>query len=112
MPLPARRGGAPLPVPTLGGGLRPFGSDLVPWDGGTALVVLYRSGSDRVVSLFVAEADSFAVATPQAATVHGLPTVFWQIGPVAYALNGDLAEADLMALAQAATPRPWPVDLH
>ena len=41
-----------------------------------------------------------------AATVHGLPTVFWQIGPVAYALNGDLAEADLMALAQAATPRP------
>ena len=107
MSLPARLTGQQVPLPMLGGGLRALGSELVPWNGGAALVVLYRSGADQVVSLFAAEAGSFAVAAPEAATLHGLTTVFWQVGPIAYALNGSLPEADLLAIARAAAPQPW-----
>lgn len=107
MSLPARLTGEQVSLPVLGGGLRALGSDLVPWDGGTAVVALYRSGADQVVSLFAAEAGSFAVAPPEAASVHGMTTVFWQVGPIAYALNGSLPERDLLAIARAAAPQPW-----
>jgi anti-sigma factor RsiW len=111
MQLPAR--GRALPVPALGNGLRVLGSDLVPWGGGTAELVLYRAGADELVGLFVAEAGSFAVAAPQAASLHGLPTVYWQVGPIAYAVTGSVPEAELLAIARAAAPRPWAgFDLH
>jgi anti-sigma factor RsiW len=107
LPLAAARTGGLLPVPTLPGTLRLRGSDLVPWDGGTALVAVYAGRQGEIVTLFAAEVDSFAVTAPEAATVRGLPTVFWQHGPFAYALNGALPEADLFALARAVAPRPW-----
>jgi anti-sigma factor RsiW len=107
--LDAPRTGGQVPVPGLGEGLRFVGSDFVPWDGGTAVVAVYRSGHEGgdVVMLFAAEAPSFAVSPPEAARVHGSTTVFWQAGPFAYALNGTLAEAELLAIARAAAPRPW-----
>jgi anti-sigma factor RsiW len=106
--LSAPRTGGQVPVPGLGEGLRFVGSDLVPWDGGTAVVAVYRSGrGDDVVTLFAAEAPSFAVSPPEAAPVHGRATVFWQAGPFAYALNGTLPEAELLAIARAVAPRPW-----
>ena len=90
-----------------------LGSDLVPWNSGTALVVLYSGTTGQLVSLFAAEAGSFAVAAPEVARPHGLTTVFWQIGPVAYALNGNLPERDLLAIAREAAPQPWPdFELH
>ncbi len=108
MSLPARLTGERVPLPTLGGGLAVAGSELVPWNGGDALVVLYRGGTGQLVSLFAAEAGSFAVAAPEVARPHGLTTVFWQVGPIAYALNGNLPERDLLAIARAAAPQPWP----
>jgi anti-sigma factor RsiW len=79
----------------------------VPWDGGTALLAVYADRHGGVVTLFAAEVDSFAVTAPEAAAVRGLPTVFWQHGPFAYALNGALPAADLLAIARVAAPRPW-----
>jgi anti-sigma factor RsiW len=107
LPLAAEHTGGLLPVPTLPGTLRLLGSDLVPWDGGTALLAVYADRHGGVVTLFAAEVDSFAVTAPEAAAVRGLPTVFWQHGPFAYALNGALPAADLLAIARAAAPRPW-----
>ncbi|HEX6012417.1 MAG TPA: hypothetical protein VFY87_11570 [Geminicoccaceae bacterium] len=106
--LDAPRTGGQVPVPGLGQGLRFVGSDLMPWDGGTAVVAIYRGGrGDDVVTLFAAEAPSFAVSPPEAARAHGRATVFWQAGPFAYALNGTLPEAELLAIARAVAPRPW-----
>jgi anti-sigma factor RsiW len=106
--LQAPRTGGELPVPALDGGLRLLGSDLVPWDGGVALVALYDAGEGRLVTLFAAEAESFAVDPPRAAAVHGLPTVFWQHGRFAYALNGEVPQARLLDLAGAAAAAlPW-----
>ncbi len=99
--------GDPLPVPRLGDGLRRIGGDLVPWDGGTAVVELYRTATGELVSLFAAEAGSFAVTSPQVAAVAGGAAAYWQAGPFAYALTGALSDARLLDIARHAAPRPW-----
>jgi anti-sigma factor RsiW len=106
MPLAAPRTGGLVPVPTLRGGLRLLGSDLVPWDGGAAVLAVYDAGGGRVATLFAAEAETLEASPPRASPGPGLATVFWQAGPFAYALSGDLPEADLLAIARAAAPPP------
>ena len=103
------RTGEEVPLPALGDGLRRLGTELVPWDGGTAVVVLYRSGEGELVSLFAAEAGSFAVAAPAAAHLRDRTTVFWQTGPFAYALTAGLPDSRLLGIARHAAPRPWAV---
>ena len=105
--LKAERTGGTVPVPSLGPDLRRLGSDLVPWDGGVALVGVYRDGNDRTLTLFAAETDRFAVEAPQLAEARGLPTAFWQRGRFAYALNGAAAADRLLAIARAAAAGPW-----
>ena len=100
LPLTAHHSSGLLPVPMLSGELEFLGSDLVPWDGGTAVLALYTAGQDQVVTLFAAEVESFDVAVPQATVVQGLAIVFWQAGHAAYVLSGDLPEADLLAFAR------------
>lgn len=108
LPLAAERAGGVVPVPTLPGDLAFLGSDLVEVEGRKGLLALYDAGRGRLVTLFATEADGFAVAGPQLAEAHGDPTVFWQLGHFAYALNGTLPEAELLAVARAATAmRPW-----
>ena len=94
-------------MPPLGHGLRLVGSDLVAWQGGTALVVLYRTAADEPVTLFAGEAGDFDVLWPRSATVEGHTTVFWQTGPYAYALSGGVDEAVLLELAREAGFGPW-----
>jgi len=110
--LPAERTGGLVPMPGLGEDLRFLGSDLVPWDGGVALMALYRDGQGRILTLFAAEADSFAVDAPRLGEAHGLPTVFWQQGRFAYALNGAADGAELLTLARGAAGSPWPSFFH
>jgi anti-sigma factor RsiW len=104
MPLAAPRTGGLVPVPTLRGGLRLLGSDLVPWDGGAAVLAVYDAGGGRVATLFAAEAETLEASPPRASPGPGLATVFWRAGPFAYALSGDLPEADLLAIAREAAP--------
>jgi len=106
MPLAAPRTGGLVPVPTLRGGLRLLGSDLVPWDGGAAVLAVYDAGGGRVATLFAAEVETLAASPPRASPGPGLAAVFWRAGPFAYALSGDLPEADLLAIARAAAPPP------
>ncbi len=110
LPLPAPVTGGDVPMPELASTLRFLGSDLVPWDGGVALVALHDAGGGRLVTLFAAEVATFAVEPPRAAEVHGRPTLFWQHGRFAYALNGALPVAELTRLAEAAAARPWALD--
>lgn len=112
LPLAAPVTGGEVPMPELGPGLRFLGSDLVPWDGGVALVALHDAGDARLVTLFAAEVASFAVEPPRLAELHGRPTVFWQHGRFAYALNGALPPAELTRLARAAAARPWALLRH
>jgi len=104
MPLAAPRTGGLVPVPTLRGGLRLLGSDLVPWDGGAAVLALYDAGGGRVVTLFAAEAETLEASPPRASPGPGPAAVYWRAGPFAYALSGDLPEADLLAIAREAAP--------
>ena len=103
LPLPARDGGL-VHVPELPGGLSFVGSELVPWKGGDALLALYRTGDGGMVTLFATDPGTFDVVAPQLGSVRGAPTVFWQDGHSAYALNGDLPEARLLAIARQAAP--------
>lgn len=107
VPLPAPVTGGDVPMPALAAPLRFLGSDLVPWDGGVALVALHDAGGGRLVTLFAAEVASFAVEPPRAGLVHGRSTLFWQHGHFAYALNGALPVAELTRLAEGAAARPW-----
>jgi anti-sigma factor RsiW len=111
--LPAERAGGTVPVPAMPEGLAFLGSDLVRGEAGTGLLALFDAGRGRIVTLFATEADDFAVTGPHVATAHGDPTVFWQLGHFAYALNGALSEAELLAIARAASAtRPWATLFH
>ena len=103
----APRTGGEVPLPVLGDALRLVGSDLVAWEGGTGMVALYRTEQGQPITLFAGEADGFDVLWPRSATVQGHTTVFWQAGPYAYALSGELEESVLLELAQEAGLRPW-----
>jgi anti-sigma factor RsiW len=103
----APRTGGEVPVPPLGDSLRLVGSDLVGWQGGTALVALYRTTQGDPITLFAGEAAGFDVLWPRSATVQGHTTVFWQTGPYAYALSGGVEETVLLELAREAGFRPW-----
>ena len=112
IPLATRHTGGVLPIPNLAGGLLLMGSDLVPWDGGAALLILYDGPGKDVVSLFAAEADGSGPTAPQVASPDGIVTVYWRTGPFVYALSG-LPELDLLALANGSldprmdrTPKP------
>jgi anti-sigma factor RsiW len=98
IPLAARHTGGVLPIPDLAAGLPLMGSDLVPWDGGAALLILYDGPGKDVVSLFAAEADGSGPTAPQVASPDGIIIVYWRTGPFVYALSG-LPELDLLAIA-------------
>ena len=98
-----RRGpGSEVPLPALGDGLRRLGTELVPWDGGTAVVVLYRSGDGRAGQPVRRRGRQLRRrGARRRHTVRGRTTVFWQTGPFAYALTGGLPEPELLAIARA-----------
>jgi anti-sigma factor RsiW len=106
MSLAAERAGGLVLVPPLPEKLRLLGSELVPWDGGVALLVLYAVDDDGLVTLFAAETDSFGMSAPQVGADRELTTVFWQAGHFAYVLSGDLSDANLLAIARQAAR--WP----
>ncbi|MFO1074667.1 MAG: hypothetical protein U1E17_18655 [Geminicoccaceae bacterium] len=102
------RGGdvGPVPLPALGPELRLVGSTLVPWSGGAALVAVHRTAAGGLVTLFAAEAASFAVTAPQLVPLAGEPAVQWQDGSFVYALNGSLPAGELLTIARHAAARP------
>jgi anti-sigma factor RsiW len=106
--LAAPRTGGEVPIPNLGADAHLLRVQPVPTADGAGMASLYRLGSGALVSLLVAEAGSFAVTWPQPATVNGRPTVFWQAGPFAYALSGEVPGAELLGIARRAAPGPWP----
>jgi anti-sigma factor RsiW len=106
LPLAAERAGGVVPVPALPARLRFLGSELVELDAGRAVLALHDAGKGRLVTLFATEIDSFAVVGPEAAAAQGGTVVFWQLGHFAYALCGELPEAELLELAGAASAAP------
>lgn len=92
--------GARPQLPSLDALLDMVGSQLVPWDGGIAIQVIYRDADGRALTLFAARVDKSEVLPPAVARLDGLTLVHWQDGPYAFALSGDVPAADLMGLAQ------------
>ena len=94
-------GNVPLP-PMAGPGVSFLGSDLVPWDGGTAILLAYTMPNRKVVTLFAAEADTSNETEPKLVSIEGISTVFWTRGYFAYVLSGDEDASTLMTMAQSA----------
>jgi anti-sigma factor RsiW len=91
-------------TPTLPGGLRRVGSDLIPWDGGTAAAdLLVTPGGDELV-LLTAETPTPGLEAPEAERADGVTTVSWRLGRHAYALSGDVPATDLLRLARTMAP--------
>ena len=94
-------GNVPLP-PMNGHGVSFLGSDLVPWDGGTAILLAYTMPNQKIVTLFAAEAETSNESEPKLVTIEGISTVFWTRGYFAYVLSGDEDASTLMTIAQSA----------
>lgn len=90
------------PFPSLDALLDVVGSELVPWDGGIAVQVIYRDPGGHAVTLFAARVEPSENLPPTATSLDGLTLVHWQDGPYAFALSGDLPATDLMGLARGA----------
>jgi anti-sigma factor RsiW len=88
--------------PSLDALLDIVGSELVPWDGGIAVQVIYRDPGGHAVTLFAARVEPSENLPPTATSLDGLTLVHWQDGPYAFALSGDLPATDLMGLARGA----------
>ena len=104
--LPARMaeavagGDGSLVLPAPAAGLAYVGATLVPWDGGTALQVVYREADGELVTLFVVASAEEARISPREIKRDGLRLVYWQLGRTAYTLGGDDTDADLPVVAR------------
>jgi anti-sigma factor RsiW len=100
--LSQRLSGAPLSTPDL----RPFGYDLsveriLPSVNGPTAQLMYESHeAEQPVTLFIGKGQD---AKPTAFTYvrnDGLSIFYWQEGPIAYSLSGNLDRAELLSLAE------------
>jgi anti-sigma factor RsiW len=90
-----------LPLPR---GLRRVGSDLIPWDGGTAAADLLVTLKGDELVLLTAETPTAGPEAPEAERAAGVTTVSWRLGRYAYALSGDVPASDLLRLAHTIAP--------
>lgn len=84
------------------------GAQIVPWDGGSALHVLYRTAEGRPVTMFIAAVEGPDEPEPTVATFGRLSLVYWRHDNYAYALSGEMPAERLVHSAQliaAAEPR-------
>jgi len=93
---------------TQDGTLAIVGAQVVPWDGGSALHVLYRAADGRPVTMFIAAVEGPDEPEPTVATFGTLSLVYWRSDNYAYALSGEVPAERLVHSAQliaAAEPR-------
>ncbi|MGQ9368822.1 anti-sigma factor family protein [Azospirillum sp. ST 5-10] len=95
----AATAGRLVTLPRAAAGLQYLGSDLVPWDEGTALQIAYRENDGELITLFVVTEEDEVSTTPKAIERDGLRLVYWQSGRVAYTLGGDDTDEDLLRVA-------------
>lgn len=64
------------------------GAQIVPWDGGSAMHVHYRTADGRPVTMFIAAVEGPDEPEPTVATFGRLSLVYWRNDNYAYALSG------------------------
>jgi anti-sigma factor RsiW len=85
-------------------GLRRVGSDLIPWNGGTAAADLLVMPKGNELVLLTAETPTQGFEAPEAEQADGVTTVSWRLGRYAYALSGNVPASDLLRLAHTVAP--------
>jgi predicted O-methyltransferase YrrM len=70
-----------------------------PSDLGVAVAVLMRTGQGETVSLFATRAETPAEKLPLLERHEGRSLAYWEAGPFAYALTGELQADRVLALA-------------
>jgi anti-sigma factor RsiW len=81
-------------------GFRHIASDSVPWEGGTARLVLLVGPRGENLVLMVAETATHGIDRPETDTDGGVNTVSWWSGRYAYALSGDVPASALLAVVK------------
>jgi len=88
-----------LSLPNIPAGWRLTDVQLYPTDTAMAVSIVLRTDRSEVVSLFATKADTPATGHPLVETRQGRSIAYWEAGPVAYALTGELPSKRLLALA-------------
>lgn len=77
-----------------------IGAQVVPWDGGSALQVLYRTRDGRPVTLFIAAVEGPDEPEPTVAVFGHLTLIYWRSDNYVYALSGEMPAERLLHSAQ------------
>jgi len=97
-----RRVGAPLLAPSLAElGWKLMGGRLLPDQGLPAAQFMYEDGTGRRLTLYIRKETGLDNTSFRFAERDGLGAFYWIDRPLAYAVSGRLARAELMSLANA-----------
>jgi predicted O-methyltransferase YrrM len=88
-----------LALPALPADWRVVDVQLFPSDMGTALTVSLQTPAGDALALFATRAETPAEALPLLERREGRSLAYWEQGPMAYALSGEIAPAQVLALA-------------
>tara|TARA_R110000787_G_scaffold68155_5_gene152454 strand:+ start:167 stop:1492 length:1326 start_codon:yes stop_codon:yes gene_type:complete len=88
-----------LPVPQVPPGWKLADVQVFPSEAGMALVLFMRTPQNEGVSLFVKRAETPAEKSPLLEVRQPRAVAYWEEGPFAYALTGELPPARMLALA-------------
>lgn len=88
----------------LAGGYRRVGGNLIPWEGGTAVLDLFVTPKGEELVLLTAPTKDSGGEPLEAKLADGVTTVSWWRGQRAYALSAALPAAALLALARSVDP--------
>lgn len=90
---------AGLAIPALPAGWRVTDVQLFPSDHGVSLIVSLVTQQGEPVALFASRAETPAGSLPLVARRQGRSLAYWEEGPFAYALSGDVPSAHLLVHA-------------
>jgi anti-sigma factor RsiW len=88
-----------LALPGIPAGWRLTDVQVYPAEAAMAISIVMRTDRGEVVSLFAARADTPATGRPLVENRQGRSIAYWEAGPVAYALTGELGSKRLLELA-------------
>ncbi len=88
-----------LALPALPADWRVIDVQLFPSHMGTALTVSLQTPQGQALALYATRAETPAEALPLLERREGRALAYWEQGPMAYALSGEIASAQVLALA-------------
>lgn len=94
-----------IALPTLPASWKLQDAQVYPSDLGTAVSLVMTTGKGETVSLFAARAETPAEKLPLLEIREGRSLAYWERGPIAFALTGDMTSERLLGLAALLAPK-------